>query len=395
VTRPLRVGFNAIFLEPGMGGLETYVMELVPALLEAEPNLELTVLCNSVGREALECRPWASSVALETPAGSRRGLRAAYELGPLGALAGRRFDVLHSPALTAPLATRAANVVVLADTTWITVPDLNRGQAATVRLWQAVVPLVARRADRAIAISQAGARDVETHLGVAVERIDVVALGYAAGSRPAGTPGEELRAGLGIGAGPIVLNVAVKKVHKNHLRLIQALPAVLAEVPNVRLVLPGGPTPYEERLREEVARLGLDDHVHFPGYVDPADLEGLYMEAAAFVFPSLNEGFGLPLLEAMARGVPVVTSSESALPEVAGDAALLVDPHSVDQIAAATVTVLADGEVRERLALAGEQRVREFTWRRTAELTLASWSRALAQRDRRRSRPARRWSRAG
>jgi len=114
VTRPLRAGMNAIFLEPGMGGLETYVLELVPALLEAEPSLELTLLCNSKGRELLERQPWSASVDLTTPRASRRGLRALYELGPLGITAGRRFDVLHSPALTAPLATRAANVPVRA-----------------------------------------------------------------------------------------------------------------------------------------------------------------------------------------------------------------------------------------------------------------------------------------
>ena len=111
-----------------------------------------------------------------------------------------------------------------------------------------------------------------------------------------------------------------------------------------------------------------------------ADLEGLYAAASVFVFPSLNEGFGLPVLEAMSRGVPVVTSSVSSLPEVAGDAALLVDPVSVEAIAEATSRVLTDGSLRERLVEAGRKRPAAFTWDRTAEATLDTWRRALAGR---------------
>ena len=379
MTRSLRVGVNAIFLEPGMGGLETYVLELVPALLRVDPSLRITVLCNDVGRDLLERQPWREQVELVTPRGSRRGLRALYELGPLGLVAGRRFDVLHSPALTAPLFTRAANVVVLADTTWFSVPDPTEGYGPTVRLWRAIVPRVARRADRAVAISQASADDVMRHLDVPDERIDIVSLGYSAESRANPTPAAELRARLDLGDGPIVLNVAMKKAHKNHMRLIRALPAIRAAVGDARLVLPGPSTPYEEQLRAEVARLGLDDSVLFPGYVEDADLEGLYAAASAFVFPSLNEGFGLPLLEAMARGLPIVTSSISALPEVAGDAGLLVDPTSVEKIAEATIRVLTDDALANDLAAKGRARVAEFTWERTAEGTLASWRRALAK----------------
>jgi glycosyltransferase involved in cell wall biosynthesis len=382
VSRSLRAGLNAIFLEPGMGGLETYVLELTPALLSTEPKLELTLLCNARGRELLAAQPWGDSISLVTPRGSWRGLRAIYELGPLGATASRHFDVLHSPALTAPLLTRAANVVVLADTTWISMPDLGRGQKATIRLWQTVVPRVARRADRVIAISDASASDVETHLGVPRERIDVVPLGYGTSARAHPTPEGEVRERLGIGAGPIVLNVAMKKLHKNQLRLVQAFSGVRKAAPDAQLVLAGAQTPYEDVLRSEAARLGLEGAVAFPGYVSDGDLEGLYAAASVFVFPSLNEGFGLPVLEAMARGVPVVTSTTSSLPEVAGDAALLVDPASVEQIARAASQVLTDPPLRERLVAAGRLRPEAFSWERAAAGTLESWRKALAARTR-------------
>ncbi|HET8952491.1 MAG TPA: glycosyltransferase family 1 protein [Solirubrobacteraceae bacterium] len=377
MTRPLRVGLNAIFLEPGMGGLGTYVLELVPALLRVAPELRLTVLANERGRGLLAAQAWAGDVTIDVPpVMTRRGLRAAGELTVLGALASRRFDVLHSAALTAPLATRAANVVVLADTTWLTMPDMGKGQAATVRLWQAAVPIVARRADRVIAISEAGAGPVREHLHMDPARIDVVPLGYSPRPRAAATPEAELREKLQLGDGPIVLNVAMKKVHKNQRRIVQALPRIREAVPGARLVLAGAPTPYEAELAAEARSLGLGDVVTQPGYVDDADLEGLYAAASVFVFPSLNEGFGLPVLEAMGRGLPVVTSDRSALPEVAGDAALLVDPESVEAIAGATIRAIADAPTRERLTAAGRARPAAFTWERAALETVASWERA-------------------
>jgi glycosyltransferase involved in cell wall biosynthesis len=177
-----------------------------------------------------------------------------------------------------------------------------------------------------------------------------------------------------------VLNVAMKKVHKNQLRLVQAMPRIRDAAPEARLVLPGARTPYEDALRQEAADLGLSDAVVFPGYVDEADLEGLYSAASVFIFPSLNEGFGLPVLEAMARDLPVVAADAGSLPEVAGDAALLVDPTSVEAIAGATSRVLTDAALRERLVAAGRDRPAAFTWERTAEGTLETWARALSER---------------
>ena len=379
--RPLRAGINAVFLEPGMGGLETYVLQLTPALLAAEPSMRLTIVCNSMGRELLQAQPWAREVRLVAPAATRRGLRAAYELTALGLVAGRSFDLLHSPAMTAPLATRAANVVVLPDTTWITVPDMNRGQAGTVRLWRAVVPRVARRADRVIAISSAAASDVERHLNVPADRIDVVPLGFRSRDRVEPTPERALRDQLGLPGGPIVLNVGAKKEHKNQLRLIQALARIRDAAPDANLVLAGSSTAYEAKLRAEASRLGLQEVVAMPDYVSDADLAGLYSAASVFVFPSLNEGFGLPVLEAMGRDLPVVTSCTSSLPEVAGDAAVLVDPSSVEEIAGATTSVLTDGRLRDRLVTAGRARLAAFTWERTAEATLETWRRALGRRS--------------
>jgi glycosyltransferase involved in cell wall biosynthesis len=374
---PRRVGINAVFLEPRMGGLDTYVRALVPALVRRAPEVRFSVFCNPRGREYLEREEWGEAVELIThPLLGRRGLKAISELSLLGALAGRRVELLHSVAMTAPLRTRAVNVVTLADVTWIVAPD--PGEAGTVRLWRLVVPSVARRADRVIALSQAGAEHIVEHLRVPRERIDVVALAPFRSERAVPTPAGELRARLGLGGGPIVLTVSAKKVHKNLERLVRAMVAVVERHPDAVLVLPGNPTAHEHDLRELAACLGIAGNVAFPAYVDANDLEGLYALARCFVFASLNEGFGIPILEAMLHDVPVACSRASSLPEVAGEAARYFDPLDVADIGAALNELLGDPGLAERLVARGRERQAVFTWEATAQGTLESYTRAWA-----------------
>jgi glycosyltransferase involved in cell wall biosynthesis len=146
--------------------------------------------------------------------------------------------------------------------------------------------------------------------------------------------------------------------------------------PTAVLVLVGRPTNHEQELRLLAAAQGLAANVVFPSYVDQADLEGLYAAASCFVLPSVNEGFGLPILEAMDRGVPVACSNVSAMPEVAGEAARYFDPLRPDEIAAAVLDVLGDRALASRLIAAGHERARAFSWNKTAELTLESFERA-------------------
>jgi glycosyltransferase involved in cell wall biosynthesis len=141
-------------------------------------------------------------------------------------------------------------------------------------------------------------------------------------------------------------------------------------------VIPGYATAHELELRASADALGVTADVRFPDWVSSAELEGLWSIARAFVFPSLYEGFGLPVLEAMARGVPVACSNVSSLPEVAGDAALLFDPHDEAAIATALERLLSDPTLVATLRARGRERAREFTWERTARLALASYARA-------------------
>jgi glycosyltransferase involved in cell wall biosynthesis len=370
---PPRIGINAIFLLPGMGGLETYVRELVPELLRAAPQVRFSIFCSPAGERLLRLNDWAHEVEFVSPhLFGVRGLKAISELTALGVIADRRIDLLHSVALTAPWRMRAVSVVTIADVTWVLDPRPDM----TTRLWRLLVPPVARRADRVIAISQAGAEHVVEHLAVRPERIDVTLLGHAGRRLATPLPETELRVRFGLGDGPIVLTVGTRKRHKNLVRLLEAMPAVLAVSPQATLVLAGNPTAHEDELREAAARLKLRARVAFLPFVDAAQLEGLYAAADCFVLPSTNEGFGLPLLEAMGRGVPVACSRVSALPEVAGDAGRYFDPTDVGQIAAALVELLTDDELRKRLSELGRLREKQLTWTATAEMTLSSYARA-------------------
>lgn len=372
---PPRIGINAVFLEPRMGGLDTYVRALVPELARLAPDVEFSVFSNPRGRDYLADDGLGDSAELVThPLIGRRGLKALSELTVLGAVAGRRVDLLHSVALTAPLKTRAVNVVTLADVTWIVAPE--PGEAGTVRLWRVIVPPVARRADRVLALSEAAAAHLVEFLRVPRERIDVVPLAAGGSALLEPTPAGELRSRLDLGAGPVVLTVSAKKANKNLLRLVRAMALIVTEWPDAKLVMPGNPTPHELELRALAEELGLSANVAFPEYVDAADLEGLYELADCFVFASINEGFGIPLLEAMRRGVPVACSRASALPEVAGEAARYFDPYDVQDIATALGELLRDHGLAAELSARGREREALFTWEAAARGTLDCYARA-------------------
>ncbi|MEJ7826489.1 MAG: glycosyltransferase family 1 protein [Solirubrobacteraceae bacterium] len=376
------IGINAVFLQPRFGGLETQTRAIVPELMRLAPGVRFSVFLNPSGREVLETEDWSSEVTLVThPLLGRRGLRAASELTILGELAPRRgVDTLYNVALTAPLRTRAVNVVVLADITWIVAPDPAVG--ATMRLWRTIVPPVARRADRVIAISSDGAADIVEHLGVPRSRIDVVYPGQAQGERVTPTPDAALRERLALGDGPLVLSVSQKRPHKNLLRLVSAMAGVRRRAPGAVLVLPGNPTAHEQELREHASALGLGHAVAFLDYVDAADLEGLYAAASCFAIASINEGFGIPILEAQRRGLPVACSNASALPEAAGPAARYFDPYDEADIARAIGDILTDPALAARLVAEGLEHQATFTWERAAAQTLESFERGWVARRR-------------
>jgi glycosyltransferase involved in cell wall biosynthesis len=377
-TRPLRVGLNLVFLVEGSAGAGRYGRELLPALLTVEPETRITAFVNREAPESLFSAPWSGEVDwVRLPVTIRTPLHLAAQAGVLPAAALRkRLDVLHSLANGGPPVTpRVSRVITLLDLIWLHQQEAWDSPRA-IRNLAFFSRISASTAHRVITISNAARDDLVAHFDIPSEQVDVTPLGVRVPDRVQPVP--HLRVRLELGEEPLVLCVAQKRPYKNLRALIQAI-ADLADQP-ATLVLPGASTPHEAELRALADELKIASRVRFLDWVSEADLEGLYREATCFVLPSLIEGFGLPVLEAMARDLPVACSSRPSLPEVVGDAALLFDPEDQAAVSAAVRRLLTDDALRSDLVARGRERVRLFTWERTAEATLASYRRAVEAR---------------
>jgi glycosyltransferase involved in cell wall biosynthesis len=373
-VRPLRVGLNLVPLAEGGGGIARYGVELAAALAE-RGDVELHLFTSLDAPRALVEAPWLDTVRVTRLPVRVSGppFHLAAQFGAVPALAiARRLDVVHSPANAGPvLLPGVASVITFHDTIWLRAPE-----PGALRAMRRVGVPTARRATRVLTGTRDAARDLTELLGFPADRIDVAPHGVRVDPAGAVTGEAELRERLGLGADPVVLCLARKRKYKNQEALVRAL--ARDGMPRARLVLPGASTAYEDHLRELAAELGVADRVRFPDWLADADIEGLYRLATCFALPSTLEGFGLPILEAMARGVPVACSDRSALPEVAGDAALLFDPEDDDAVASALTRLLQDGALREELAARGRRRAATFTWERAADATVACYRRAVA-----------------
>ena len=379
----MHVGLNLIYLVPDeTGGPEIYARELIPALRAVAPEVRFTAFVN---REAASSGgPWIDEIDhVEMP------LRAANRLNwvrgeqlMLPRWARRAgVDLVHSLANTGPTWGAFARVTTIHDLLYMMVPEAHFGLRG--RGMRVLVPAAARRSDRVIAISASTRDDVVARLHLPADRVDVVPQGVGVTTTDQAMSEAEFRDRFELGNRRVLLSVSTKRAHKNLRRLLEAHALVPGEQRPL-LVLPGYPTPHEAELRELARDLGMSGDVRFLGWLTSSELEGLYAAAESFVFTSRYEGFGMTVLEAMARGVPVAASRASAIPEVAGDAALLFDPDSTEEIAGAIRSLIGDQKLRARLAEAGRNRAAQFSWERTARGTLETYRRALEGRSPRR-----------
>jgi glycosyltransferase involved in cell wall biosynthesis len=370
----MRVGLDLLYLVPGQtGGRETYARELVPAMLDRSPDLELVAFVNRDAGAQLANALGDGIRAVVVPVSARS--RAQWALGELALVsaAARRahVDLLHSMANFAPGWGRTPRVVTIHDLQYLAVPDQLSPPVRV--LTGALMSLAARGARRIIAVSSAGAQEIVDGLGVDRSRIDVVPNGV----RPpaASVTTTDVRERLGLAGRAVALAVATNLPHKNLTALIDAL-ALTAPAERPLLVLAGHGTD-DGSLRERAQAAGVLDDVRLLGSCTTAELDGLYTLADCLVLPTLHEGFGLPVLEAMARSLPVACSDIAALREVAGEAAVYFDPRRAEEIAGAVARLLGDRTLAVRLTELGIARAAEFSWGTAAEGTLASYRRAL------------------
>jgi glycosyltransferase involved in cell wall biosynthesis len=376
-----RVGLDALPLQVRSGGVATYTRALVHALAEVRPPLEMVLfglprpLPAGDGDSA-----WPATVH------QRRSPRYPLVLGQPGGCIPRLLrleqvlpdlDCFHATAYAVPRTRRTPVVLTVHDLTLLRAPEL--GTAALRRTVRGVAA-AARSARRVIADSETTRHDLVVRCGVAAARIRVVPLGVGQAFRPQPIAAAQAQVATRLGIDrPYLLHVGTLEPRKNLPALVRAwsaLRAARADAP--LLVLAGTPGWGAAAVAQAVAASAAPGDVRLLGRVGDADLPALYAAAEALVFPSLYEGFGLPLLEAMACGTPVIASRGGALPEVAGDAALLVDATDAGALAAAIARVVDDGALRAHLRASGLERARAFTWTACAAATLAVYEEAVA-----------------
>jgi glycosyltransferase involved in cell wall biosynthesis len=367
---------NALFLDPSVsGGPETYVRALVPALARERPEARLTVVTTRSGAAALRRDGWAEWADVrELPCEDGQRLRRTWaEQVLLPRLARRlRVDVLHSTANLAPLRPGVPAAITLHDVTFVLRRTFSWTTTVGIR---EIMSRAARRADSLLAPSAATRDEICAQFGLDPASVAVVL--HGAGRRPEvePMPEAELRKRYGLGASRLVLCVAAKRPHKNQGLLLRALPKLGDDTV---VALAGHAEPYEKVLRSQAVELGVEERVRFLEYVENAELEGLWQLAECAAFPTLGEGFGLPVVEAMARGVPVACSDLPVLREVGGDVPHYFTPDDPAAAAAAIEAARADGEARTE----GPRRAARFTWEESARLHWEAYERALANHAR-------------
>ena len=356
-------------------GIGTYVRNLLRHLARLDKTTDFVVLCRQQDSTvAAELGDNFRAVIDTSPGYSvREQVTVPLDLRREG------IDLLHTPHYVLPPLTPCRSVVTIHDCIHLRFPQYLPNRLGYVyarsSMW-----LATHRSSRVLTVSEASKRDILEYFHIPQTKIDVIYNGIDERfwSPPDAEDVERTRERYQLD-GRFVLYAGNIKPHKNLERLIDAFHTLRNHgFEDVKLLIIGDEISKYATLRRAVHRHKLHKYVRFLGFVPDETLAALYRLASVFVFPSLYEGFGLPPLEAMASGTPVITSNVSSLPEVVGDAAVLIDPYQSDSIASAMERVLSDAPLREDLRTRGLQRAREFSWDHTARRVRAIYDEVLA-----------------
>jgi len=367
----VRIGINALYLIPGrVGGTETYIRNLVRALARVDQKNEYFIFINRESRGIFENMAPNMRVVRCGFRATRRPVRILYEqtILPLK-IRLMRLDVMLNAGMTAPFFTSSRSVLALHDLQHENLPE-NFSPVQRFFL-KTIIGRSARRADHIITLSEKARADIIRYYKIPEGRVSVVHLAADTNifHRYPGEETEKIRKKYSLPHRSIVY-LASSLPHKNYTRLLPAFKEVLKADPGVKLVLTGARDYGAEEIKARIRELGLEKDVVMLDWLPFEDIPLVYSASIMLVFPSLHEGFGLPIIEAMACGVPVVCSGLEPMREVAGGAALLVDPMSEKAIAEGILKVLSDEEFRRGLVQKGLKRAKDFSWKKTAMKTL-------------------------
>lgn len=373
----MRIAFDGTTLRPGRTGVGYYSEHLLRHVAEEAVGDEVIVISN---------RPVETTTRLPRHVRVRTAGWATPRLVWMQAQAPRMLrelnvDVAHFTNGMVPLASRVTTIVTIHDMSLTLYPRFH--PARRVLLNRPLVDLAARRADAIITVSESAKRDIVALYGLPADRVHVIHEAAAPAFQPIDDPAERARVRARYGLRErLILYVGTIEPRKNLPKLIEAFAARRrsGELREHQLVCVGPYGWLSRDIEQKIAQLDLADGVRFTGYVPFDDLPALYSLAEMFVFPSMYEGFGLPVVEAMACGTPVITGRNSSLAEVAGGAIEHVERLDAEAIGDAIVRLTADPDRRAALSKRGLERARTFSWRRAARETLDIYQLAASQR---------------
>ena len=359
----MRFAIDAHAIGQHLTGNEVYVRSLLGALAEVDGESDFLAYVSQPGAER-----WIPRRVQTRKVASNAYFRLAWNLGRR--INEDRPDLIHVQ-YTAPLFGKAPVIVTVHDVSFLDHPEYFRPLARS-RLQYTVARTIGL-AERVLTVSDFSRRAILRHYEIPADKVRVVLNAANPEFRVIGRERviENVRRRLGFDA-PFVLTVGDLQPRKNHIGLIAAFAKLLGAFPHLKhhLVAAGKETWFAPNVQQAALASGVAERIHFPGFVSDAELHALYNTCDCFIFPSFYEGFGLPVLEAMACGRAVACSNTSALPEVAGGAALLFDPHRIEEMTGALSLLLLNAELSGSLSRQGIRRASHFTWRKSARGTL-------------------------
>jgi glycosyltransferase involved in cell wall biosynthesis len=372
----MRIGIDATALPPQPVGAGNYIIQLIRALASLNVNDEFVIFAHQKGH-ALINLPEKDSFEWIILEDRNPGSRLIWEQTLFPQLVKKSgVNLLHSLHYTRPMKLPCASVVTFHDMTFFLYPELHT--RAKRLFFPLAIRASARRADALIAVSESTRQDVIRVLGISPEKIITIQSGVDPAFRPINDT---------VAKGKIaekydlperfILYVGLIEPRKNLPMLISAFKRFIDSGKDYKLVLVGSYGWMYEKLLKQINNLDLEGMIYFTGYVSQEDLPLVYNLSSLFVYPTIYEGFGLPVLEAMACGVPVITTDVSSLPEIVGEAGMLVPVNDVEALYGAMIAVLGDEDVRRKMINKGMQRAAKFTWEQTAKLTFQVYQQVM------------------